>query len=279
MPKQPRLSLPSRPTTPQPEQAKPESAAAKPPRDQRDQRDLIRVSGLPAVQALFANRGRDVERLFYEERFCTEVGGFCKFLAARRKPYRMVPTDELTKIAGTPLHGGIVAVARPAPALAFDPAKAVEWAKEGKPLLLLDGVGNPHNLGAILRSMAFFGLDHLLISHHPKQAAVSEATQRVAEGGVDWVTVHRAPFPETLALLAQAGYRVVGTALENAAPIALMPRDKPLAIIMGNEEDGLPAATIAACANVVKLPGSGRVQSLNVSATAAILLWEMVKGG
>jgi len=247
------------------------------PQRPRDQSDLIRVAGMPAVQALFAQRGRDVERLFYEERFKNEVGGFCKFLATRRKPYRMVGTDELTKVAGTPHHGGIVAVARPRPMEVFTPALARDWAKAGKPLLLLDGVGNPHNLGAIIRSMAFFGLEHLVVSEHPAQAGLSESAHRVAEGGLDWVSTHRGPFPQTLADLAAAGYRVVGTALEGAQPLADLPRDKPLAIVLGNEEVGIPAASLQACTSIVKLPGSGHVQSLNVAATAAILIWELAK--
>jgi len=240
--------------------------------------DLTKVAGLPAVRALFANRPQDVERLFYEERFKTELGGLCKQMAAQRKPYRMVPTDELTKIAGTPLHGGVLAVAKPRPVLMFEPRLATDWAKAGKPLLLLDGVGNPHNVGAIMRSMAFFGLEHLLISDHPEQAALSDAANRVAEGGADWVSLWRAPFPATLKTLSQAGYRVAGTALsDTAVPLEKLPRDKPIAFVMGNEEIGLPPASLAACDSVVMLPGSGKVQSLNVASTAAILVWELAR--
>lgn len=249
------------------------------------QPDLIRVAGLPAVQALFARRGDDVERLFYEDRFKAEVGAFCKQMAARRKPYRMVPADELARIAGTPLHGGIVAVARPQTVKTFDAAIAADWAAAKKPLILLDGVGNPHNLGAIIRSMAFFGLEHLLISDHPGQAGLSESAHRVAEGGLDWVSVHRAPFPQAVTLLTAAGYAVIGTALEGAQSFAEFARNKPdskpngnpLAIMLGNEEVGIPPASLQACSATVKLPGSGHVQSLNVAATAAIFIWELAR--
>jgi TrmH RNA methyltransferase len=256
---------------------KPADGEAAPTGPRPPQPDLIRVAGLPAVQALFSQRGRDIERLFYEERFKNEVGGFCKFMASRRKPYRMVETDELTKVAGTPHHGGIVAVAYPRQMEKFDIATARQWAKEGKPLLLLDGIGNPHNLGAIVRSMAFFGLEHLVVSDHPGQAGLSESAHRVAEGGLDWVSVHRAPFPQAINDLTAAGYRVVGTALEGATSFAEIPRNKPLAIMLGNEEIGIPDPSLKACSAIVKLPGSGHVQSLNVAATAAIFIWELVK--
>jgi TrmH RNA methyltransferase len=240
--------------------------------------ETLRVAGLPAVEALFARRPQDVLRLFYETRMKARVGEFCKILAADRRPYRLVDDQELAKVAGTQLHGGIVAVARPRPVVPFTPALAAAWAKAGIPLLLLDGVGNPHNLGAIVRTMAFFGLEHLLISGHPGQAGPSEAAHRVAEGGLDWVTLYRAePFAAALGELHGAGYRVAGTALEHAKPLATLPHDRPLAIVLGNEEDGLPATTLRACDTIVKLPGSGRVQSLNVAATAAILTWELTR--
>jgi TrmH RNA methyltransferase len=223
---------------------------------------------------LFANDPGRVERLFYDDRMKPVVGEFCKALAARRKPYRMVPVEELTKIAGSPLHGGILAVTHPKPVKPLDCDEAKPWAKAGQPLVILDGIGNPHNLGAIARTMAFFGLPRLLLSDHPGQALPSEAAFRVAEGGLEWLEIYRAPnLPQILKRLA-ADYRVVGTALGAHRPLdeVLSKNDKPLAVVLGNEEEGLPAATLAACAEIVTIGGSGRVQSLNVATTAAILI-------
>lgn len=241
--------------------------------------DSDKVAGLPAVKALFAHDPARLERLFYDERMKDAAAEMCKAMAAAHKPYRMAPTEELTKILGSPLHGGILAVTRPKPVRVFDPADAHLWAKEGKPLLVLDGVGNPHNLGAIARTMAFFGLDRLLISDHPGQAGPSEASLRVSEGGLEWVEVIRAQkFVAALKRLRDS-HRIVGTALGSGkSPAEVLNRPgKPVALILGNEEDGLPPATLAACDDIVTLPGSGRVQSLNVAATAAILIHELAK--
>jgi RNA methyltransferase, TrmH family len=242
----------------------------RPPRRDRPSHpaeDLLRIGGLPAVQAVFQRQPERVERLFFTPERRREAAPFCAVLGQARKPFREVGADELAKVAGTVLHGGIVALARPKPLLDFDPGAATA------PLLLvLDGVSNPHNFGAIVRTAAFFGLDRLVISSHPAQAGPSAAAHRVAEGGFEFVDLHRATnLPAALKRL-RPRYRVVGTALGKGGGLASLPRDKPLALVLGNEERGLDGATLAACDQVVTLAGSGAVQSLNVAATAAILI-------
>jgi TrmH RNA methyltransferase len=237
---------------------------------------LLRIAGLPAVSALFATSPERVERLFFDDRMKAQTGAFCMALARARKPYRVVPADELERVAGTVLHGGIVAVAQPRPLPELDLAAAERWAADGQPLLLLDGIGNPHNLGAIARSAAFFGLPRLVLSDHPEQAHPSDASYRVAEGGLEHIALYRAPrFAQALKGLLRR-YHVVGTTLGKSEPLtALRCGDKPIALVLGNEEDGLPRATLDACDAIVTIPGAGHVQSLNVSASAAILIYAL----
>lgn len=206
-----------------------------------------------------------------------QVGEFCAWLAKLHRPYRKVEAEELAKIAGTVLHGGVVAVAEPRPERPFAPAEAQRWAAAAEPLVILDGIGNPHNVGAIARTLAFFGFRRLVISGHPGQAGLSDAAYRVAEGGLDALEVYRAPdLPNALRQLKPA-YRVVGTALARAGlPLeALRDDPRPVALVLGNEEAGLPRATLDACDAVVTLRGGGAVQSLNVSATAAVLAYAL----
>ncbi len=239
--------------------------------------DLTRVSGQAAVGALFARSPERVERLFFLPERRVEASAFCSTLARRRKPFREVNGDELARIAGTAMHGGIVALARPQPVLPLDPAVAAAWVSAVPLLVVLHGLSNPHNLGAVVRTAAFFGIDRLVISDHPAQAGPSDAAHRVAEGGLEFVQLYRATaMPATLKGL-KAGYRVVGTALGQGRALATLPRDRPIAIVLGNEEAGLDAASLAACDEVVTLPGSGWVQSLNVAATAAILIHDLRK--
>jgi TrmH RNA methyltransferase len=182
--------------------------------------------------------------------------------------------DELTRIAGTPMHGGIVAVAKSRPLPLLTPAAIKRWPIDGKPLLILDGVSNPHNLGAIARSAAFFGVPRLVLTDHPAQAGVSDASYRVAEGALEYLEVYRAEAFSSILKALRESYRVVATALGNHMPLSSLRRSaKPLALVLGNEEAGLTAATLAGCDDIVTIEPRGAIQSLNVSASAAIMLY------
>jgi len=245
-------------------------------RGPRDERKLIHVAGLPAVEALFATAPQRIERLYFEAALKNQTGAMCLELAKSHRPYRVVSAEELEKVAGTAMHGGIVALATPSEVLQFDTAQAAEWARAREPLLVLDGVGNPHNLGAIARTAAFFGLKRLVISSHPEQASPSDAAYRVARGGLEHVTIYRAERIADALKRLRKDYLVVGAALERGKPLsAYRGGPRPLCVVLGNEEEGLPRDTLAACEGIITLGGSGAVQSLNVAASAAILIHEL----
>ena len=242
-----------------------------PARDKQEK--LLRVAGLHAVEALFASAPQRIERLFFGKELRLPLAECCRALAAARKPFREVGKEELARVAGTVLHGGVVAVARPAPIARLDVSRAAVWARDGKLLLLIDGIGNPHNLGAIARTAAFFGLPRLVLSNHPAQALPSDASYRVAEGGLDRIDIYRSQnFVRDLEGL-RPSYLVLGAAAEGGlAPARFGRAGRALALVLGNEEHGFPSATAHACQALVTIARTGAVQSLNVAATAAILI-------
>ena len=227
------------------------------------------ISGLNAVAATFARRPDAVLRLFYVPGQKVAAGPFCAVLATARKPYRMVEPAELAKVAGTPHHGGIVAVTKPLVPAILDVAAP----PKGKLLLVLDGVGNPHNLGAIARSAAFFGVPAMLIGEGLGHAMPSDAAFRTAEGGLEHIALYRTrDLPRALRAL-EPHYRTVAASLgREAMPLADLPRDRPVALVLGNEEHGVSEPVLAACRRQVRIGGSGRVQSLNVAQSAAVLV-------
>lgn len=257
-------------------------AALRPSNKPTHRRALLHICGINAVQALSARDPGRIERLFFAPSRAAELAPLCRALAAAKKPYRAVGAEELVRIAGTPLHGGVVAVARPRPPLPADPAAVAGWAGDGRLLVILDGVGNPHNLGAIARSAAFFAVPRLILAERREQALPSDASYRVAEGGLDRLALYRAPLPVLLPALRRV-YRVIGAAAEGGAPPAPRAEGRPPALVLGHEEHGLAAVTRAACDEIVTIPGmipgtipSG-VQSLNVAAAAAILIYLLTR--
>ena len=250
----------------------------KPAAESLDPHDkLAKIAGYQAVSALFHRDPQQVIRLYFDEKTKKAVGEFCSQMAKMQRPYRLVEESELQKISGTILHGGVVAAALPRAVPDFDVDQAREWARAGEPVVVLDGIGNPHNLGAIARTLAFFGMKYLLISDHPKQAGLSDAAHRVAEGGLEHLEVYRVHGLPKACRSLREHYRVVGTSLSprSGGMGALLDDARPVALLLGNEESGLSAETLNACEDTVIIRGAGLVQSLNVSATAAILLHQM----
>jgi TrmH RNA methyltransferase len=241
--------------------------------------DELRVCGLTAVRARFARDPASIQRLFFDYATGRQVGVISKVLAQTKKIYRCVESAELEKIAGTVHHGGIVAVVATKPLRPVTTADTQEWARRRESLVVLDRIGNAHNLGAIARTVAFFGLPRMVIPDDPAAARPNDAAFRVAEGGLEHVEVRLAPRLLTLVRdLVAAGYEVVGAATRGGRADASPPRAgeaRPIALILGNEEQGLAPDVIAACTRLVTIPGSGKVESLNVSVAAAVLMWEL----
>jgi len=235
------------------------------------QSDTQRICGANAVRATFIRRPDQVLRLFFTQARAEFAAPLARHLARRRAPFREVPPEELARIAGTEHHGGIVAITVPRLA---DPLPeqlpAILWAAPVLPVL--DGIGNPHNLGAILRSAAFLGCRAAIISADARQADLSDAVFRTSEGAAEHIALFRSHD------LAQVLRRLDGRLTTAAAiprdgvPPEAVPRGKPVALLLGNEEDGPSAAAIAACRGGVTLPAAGPVESLNVSVAAALLI-------
>jgi TrmH RNA methyltransferase len=249
--------------------------------------DELRICGLAAVRARFERDPASIVRLFFDEPTARKIGPMCRALAQDRKVYRCVEPAELEKVSGSLHHGGIVAVIANPPARVATAAEAAQWAQRREPVVVLDQVGNAHNLGAIARTVAFFGVPRLVIAGDPASARPGEAAYRVAEGGLEFVEVWIArDIPAFLRELAAAGFDVVGAASHGGR--AAIARGKsggpsgpaaPWALVLGNEERGLAPASAAACSRLATIPGGGRVESLNVSAAAAILVHDLVRGG
>lgn len=243
--------------------------------------DELKLCGLAAVRARFARDPASIQRLFFDYATGRQIGVMCKVLAQAKKVYRCVEPAELEKIAGSLHHGGIVAVVAPPPLRIPMAADLKKWAAKGEAVLVLDRIGNAHNLGAIARTAAFFGIPKIVIPDDPGAARPTDAAHRVAEGGFEHLEVWKVGgLVAFIRELTEAGYDVVGAATKSGRLEKRSTKDgkreQPVALVLGNEEHGLTPEVAAACTRLVTIPGKGQVESLNVSVAAALLMWELL---
>jgi 23S rRNA (guanosine2251-2'-O)-methyltransferase len=184
-------------------------------------------------------------------------------------------SDSLAKLVGNVAHQGAVAAVRPLKA--WDEHDLVGSLSQitGDPLLLvLDGVTDPHNLGACLRTADAAGV-HAVILPKDRSAAVDGVARKVAAGAAEFVPVASVTnLARALDALKERGIWVVGTEGEAAQTLYAADLKRPLALILGAEGSGMRRLTRERCDFVVRIPMAGQVESLNVSVAAGVALFE-----
>ncbi|WMJ71414.1 TrmH family RNA methyltransferase [Stenotrophomonas sp. 24(2023)] len=241
--------------------------------------DELRLFGLNAVLAAFNARPQALRKLYLLEARIPRLQPLLKWCVANRVGYRVVEEGDLNKLAGTTHHEGVVAdVQRAAP---LPLAQWLEGLHDGPVLALwLDGVGNPHNLGAILRSAAHFGVSALLLPAD-SALALSGAAARVAEGGAEAVPLVRLPVAaQAMAQLRQAGFGLAATLVDGGEDVFRATLPARLVYVMGAEGEGMDRSLATQCDQQLSIPGSGAVESLNVASATAVLLaqWASRRG-
>ena len=183
--------------------------------------------------------------------------------------------EALAKLVGDVVHQGAVASVRPLKGWDEHELLAALAQAAGEPLLLvLDGVTDPHNLGACLRTADAAGA-HAVLIPKDRAAAVDGVVRKVAAGAAEFTPVATVTnLARTLDALKERGIWVVGT--DGEAPQTLYAADlkRPLALVLGAEGVGMRRLTRERCDFLVRIPMAGHVESLNVSVAAGIALFE-----
>lgn len=263
----PRVSAkPARPL-PRAVQVQEEPAAPANPRE-------VKLHGVNACRAFFAHRREKIIRAYFTEAVARRhFAALMKWLAANRLAYHLVTDDELERISGSGHHEGVCLLVRAEP-----PREALAWlhtpeANAARCLLALENVGNPHNLGAILRVAAHFGVPAVLVPD--AKGLAGGAVVRTAEGGAEFVEVLDAPdFAGAVRAFRKAGWRVVTTSSHKGTDVFRTTLPEKSLVLFGEESAGLSDAMLTGGDVCVKIPGTGNVESLNVSVAAGILMGE-----
>ncbi|MCB9728007.1 MAG: 23S rRNA (guanosine(2251)-2'-O)-methyltransferase RlmB [Deltaproteobacteria bacterium] len=160
---------------------------------------------------------------------------------------------------------------------ALDPSEL--RAEPGQPrlVLLLDGVTDPHNLGAILRTAAAFAADAVFIPKD-RSAALTDAAVRASAGGVAHVPLTRVTnLSRTIRTLKDQGFWVLGAHVDEGVALWQADLSGPVALVLGAEGAGLRPGVLKACDGAIQLPMPGRVKALNVSVFAGIACAEVIR--
>ncbi|HZF75582.1 MAG TPA: 23S rRNA (guanosine(2251)-2'-O)-methyltransferase RlmB [Acetobacteraceae bacterium] len=233
------------------------------------------LHGLHAVAAALANPRRGAKRLLLTEDAETSLAGRLP------KPWR-IPAERAdrgrfaTFLPEDAVHQGAALLVEPLPPVPIEEAIA----RRTGPVLLLDQVTDPRNVGAILRSAAAFGAACVVMQdrHAPPETG---ALARAASGALEIVPVVReVNLSRAIVALQRAGFWVLGLAGEARRTLAeATPADRRVALVLGAEEGGIRRLQRETCDELVRLPISPEMESLNVAAAAAVALYEIVRQG
>jgi len=213
-------------------------------------------AGRPVHRVLLSRRARGLE----------EVAGAAQ---AAEVPAERVDPARLDELAAGVTHQGVVALADP------PPRRDLAEVADAEVLVVCDGITDPQNLGAIARSAEQAGAGALVVPRK-RSAAISPALERAAAGALSWLPLVEVPgVPAALATLAAAGRWTVGLDGDAAETLYHTPLlAEPHALVLGAEGRGLARLARERCDALVAIPTAGRLASLNVSAAAAVALFE-----
>lgn len=235
----------------------------------------LRVAGVAACHATLNARPDDVLRMFVTENRADEFRDALAWMARSRRPFRVVPREELDRISATTHHEGVCVVTHPIP------EQSIAWLADApSPTLCVaaPGLENPHNLGAMLRVAAHFGARAIVLEEGDPR--LSAAACRVAEGGAEHVAIVRVDeMGYALDVLREGGFTVYATSSHGPGRVSLFDAPMPprLAWLVGSESRGLPRGALETADEVVAIDGTDRVESLNVATATAVLLAEWTR--
>ncbi len=235
----------------------------------------MRVGGLHAVAALLARDGARIRRLWV--RAGREDARLTQLLAAAEAvglPVERVARERLDALAGLASHQGVVAELAPAPPRGEAELEAHLEGLATPLLLVLDGIQDPHNLGACLRTADAAGVDAVIVPKD-RSAGLTPVARKVASGAAEVVPLFQVTnLARCLRGLRDRGIWLYGAAGEAGQSLYRTELGGPLGLVLGGEGKGLRRLTREHCDALVCIPLFGSVSSLNVSVAAGVLLFE-----
>lgn len=219
-------------------------------------------------EAIFAKR--TIYKLYVDDQMNDHR--FLQFLDDKNVKYQKSNKNELNKLSTQQLHQGVVAEVEDYQTYelydVLDPSKVQQF-------VILDGIEDPHNLGAVMRTAEAVQLDGIIMS---KKGAVplNATVAKVSSGAIEHVKIILVSnINQAILELKKKGVWVIGTDGNTEKTYDDLPKHVSLAVVMGNEGEGVRPLVKQNCDLLVKIPMYGKINSLNVSVAAALMMYKM----
>jgi 23S rRNA (guanosine2251-2'-O)-methyltransferase len=242
---------------------------------------MDKLTGIHAVkEALEA--GRSFDRIVIARgRQDTRVAEIVQLARKQNVAVRFEDRSQLDRLAESKDHQGVVGLVAARAAATLDDILEAANAGTGRGekglIVLLDGVEDPHNLGAIIRTALAAGA-HGVVTPERRAAGLTDTVARASAGAIAHLPVAKVTnLARTMEELKQAGYWLVGLHENAAKNYTEVDYNSPMGIVLGGEGKGLHELTRKRCDFVVSLPTTGPVRSLNVSVAAGVVLFEALR--
>jgi TrmH RNA methyltransferase len=236
----------------------------------------MKVYGRHAALKLFEKRSQDIIRAYITQDGVFEYKKMIRHLVDNKLAYHVVSTEELDNISKATHHEGIVLLVKTKPAATV---KEIMSQKGRSLILALEEVENPHNLGAIMRSAAHFGVTGIVyLAKVP--VANSAAAIRTSEGGYESVpAVHVSDWTEVFNLAKTNSFKTFSTSSHEGKSLFQVKFPEKTIVFMGAEGMGLSDKLLKKMEELISIPGTGNVESLNVSNATTAILTEWFRQG
>lgn len=228
-----------------------------------------KIYGLSACLGFAEKRPGKIKRAYFSDKSAKKFSALMKAMSQKKKVYRLIPEEELSKLTKSMHHEGVCFVVEH-----DDIYTLKSWFQkklDSDIILFLENIGNPHNLGAIMRVCSHFGVS--AIAHPNPTVLQSGAAVRTAEGGFESLSLIECESPLEL-IKAASGYKIFSTSSHQGESIYKTTFSSKCIIMLGEEALGLSHDAFKS-AKCVQIPGSGLVESLNVATAAAVILSEV----
>ncbi len=236
------------------------------------------IYGIHAVEELLNTRLTSVDHVYFSnERKNPELFNLIKLCRKERLSYNLVPENKIEQISRTTKHQGVVALCSFKAYNSAEELKSKLLTKADSLILLPASVEDPGNLGAMIRSSVAFNVDAMILERKntsPLNASVAKS----AAGMIEHLTISR---PKNIEALIEEfksnNFAIVGAEASKGVAPEKIDMTGPTILILGGEHRGIPPYLTKICTSFVSIPIASEVSSLNVSAAAAILLYECMR--